>query len=438
MENQPKDDRPESGQGTSPLRPMGPNFWLVLILFVALAVIFLGNLRIRPDVISYDFFLEQLTTSEAGNIAEIKFRGLQVVGKFKERPDAPPEYKKAKLKEEFQVELPSVKARDDLLSKIRARDVRIWSQPPTDSTSLLLLVSIAVPVVFLVVLWIFWRRTRDQMLGGGFLSGFTKSPAKRYEATQKPVTFKDVAGLDSVKADLGELVDFLKDPEKFQHLGGRVPRGVLLLGPPGTGKTLLARAIAGEAGVPFFSISGSDFVEMFVGVGASRVRDLFEQGKKNAPCIVFIDEIDAVGRHRGAGLGGGHDEREQTLNQILSEMDGFTPNDSTIVMAATNRPDVLDPALLRPGRFDRHVTVGRPTREGRVEIFKVHVREVPLADDVDLERLADSTIGLTGADIRNLVNEAALMAARRNKRTGFAFCVEHHARRQAGIAGRQE
>ena len=415
MENQPKDDRPESGQGTSPLRPMGPNFWLVLILFVALAVIFLGNLRTRPDVISYDFFLEQLTTSEAGNIAEIKFRGLQVVGKFKERPDAPPEYKKAKLKEEFQVELPSVKARDDLLSKIRARDVRIWSQPPTDSTSLLLLVSIAVPVVFLVVLWIFWRRTRDQMLGGGFLSGFTKSPAKRYEATQKPVTFKDVAGLDSVKADLGELVDFLKDPEKFQHLGGRVPRGVLLLGPPGTGKTLLARALAGEADVPFFTVSGSEFIQMFVGVGASRGRDLFKTAKEHSPAIVFVDEIDAVGRQRGAGLGGGHDEREQTLNQILSEMDGFSPSESVIVLAATNRPDVLDPALLRPGRFDRHITVDRPTLKGRHEIFKVHVRDVTLGDDVDLERLAAGTVGLTGADIRNLVNEAALWATRQDK-----------------------
>ena len=247
------------------------------------------------------------------------------------------------------------------------------------------------------------------------MAGFTKSPAQRYEATKERVTFDDVAGLEGVKRDLQEVIEFLKDPEKFQRLGGHVPKGVLLNGPPGTGKTLLARAVAGEAEVPFFSISGSEFIQMFVGVGAGRVRDLFRTAKEAAPSILFIDEIDAVGRVRGAGLGGGHDEREQTLNQILSEMDGFQPNESVIVLAATNRPDVLDPALLRPGRFDRHVTVDRPTQKGRVAIFRVHVRDVPLADDVDIERLAAGTVGLTGADIRNLVNEAALWATRQGK-----------------------
>ena len=270
-------------------------------------------------------------------------------------------------------------------------------------------------LVTLLVLGAFWfmlRRTRDQVMGGGILGGFSKSPARRYQGGDKPITFADVAGLEGVKHELEEVVQFLKNPVRFQRLGGRVPKGVLLMGPPGTGKTLLGRAVAGEAGVPFFSISGSEFIQMFVGVGASRVRDLFTTAKENAPSILFIDEIDAVGRHRGAGLGGGHDEREQTLNQILSEMDGFTQTESVIVMAATNRPDILDPALLRPGRFDRHITVDRPNLKGRLAIFKVHCRGVPLAGDVELERLAAGTVGLTGADIRNLVNEAAIWATR--------------------------
>ena len=279
----------------------------------------------------------------------------------------------------------------------------------------LTLITIALTVGLFIFFWLSYRRSRDQFMGGGFLSGFSKSTAKRYEPSDKTITFDDVAGLEGVKADLQEIVDYLKSPEKFQRLGGRVPKGVLLNGSPGTGKTLLARAVAGEAGVPFYSVSASEFIQMFVGVGASRVRDLFKNAKDNAPAIIFIDEIDAVGRQRGAGLGGGHDEREQTLNQILSEMDGFTQTDSVIVVAATNRPDVLDPALLRPGRFDRHITVNRPTHKGRMEIFKVHVRDVPLADDVDLRRLASGTVGLTGADIRNIVNEAALWAARNDK-----------------------
>src|ERR1700735_4082969 len=271
------------------------------------------------------------------------------------------------------------------------------------------------PTILIIGFWFFMMR---QMQGGGKGGAFSfgKSRARLIDENNNAINFTDVAGCDEAKEEVSELVDFLRDPQKFQKLGGRIPRGVLLVGPPGTGKTLLARAIAGEAKVPFFSISGSDFVEMFVGVGAARVRDLFEQGKKNAPCIIFIDEIDAVGRHRGAGLGGGHDEREQTLNQLLVEMDGFESNEGVILMAATNRPDVLDPALLRPGRFDRRVVVGRPDMNGREAILKVHTRKVPLGDDVDLTVLGRGTPGLAGADLANLVNEAALNAARQNRK----------------------
>jgi cell division protease FtsH len=270
------------------------------------------------------------------------------------------------------------------------------------------------PVILLGLLWVFMMR--QMQAGGNKALSFGKSRARLLTAQQKKATFKDVAGIDEAKEELYEIIDFLKDPQKFQKLGGRIPKGVLLVGPPGTGKTLLARAIAGEANVPFFSISGSDFVEMFVGVGASRVRDLFEQGKKNAPCIIFIDEIDAVGRHRGAGLGGGHDEREQTLNALLVEMDGFESNEGVILIAATNRPDVLDPALLRPGRFDRRVVVPRPDVRGREEILRVHTRKVPLSDDVDLSVIARGTPGFSGADVANLVNESALWAARQNRK----------------------
>ncbi|MGA8013563.1 MAG: ATP-dependent zinc metalloprotease FtsH [Candidatus Acidiferrales bacterium] len=270
------------------------------------------------------------------------------------------------------------------------------------------------PILLIVGIWIFMMR--QMQAGGNKALSFGKSRARLLTAQQKKATFKDVAGIDEAKEELYEIIDFLKDPQKFQKLGGRIPKGVLLVGPPGTGKTLLARAIAGEANVPFFSISGSDFVEMFVGVGASRVRDLFEQGKKNAPCIIFIDEIDAVGRHRGAGLGGGHDEREQTLNALLVEMDGFESNEGVILIAATNRPDVLDPALLRPGRFDRRVVVPRPDVRGREEILRVHTRKVPLSEDVDLSVIARGTPGFSGADVANLVNEAALWAARMNRK----------------------
>jgi cell division protease FtsH len=276
-------------------------------------------------------------------------------------------------------------------------------------------VMMLLPAVVLLVLFFFLLPRFRDPLGGGFLSNYIKSPAKRYERSKTRVTFDDVAGLQNAKAELQEVVEFLRSPEKFQRLGAVVPKGVLLVGPPGTGKTLMARAVAGEAGVPFFSISGSEFIQMFVGVGASRVRDMFKTAKENSPCILFIDEIDAVGRMRGAGVGGGSDEREQTLNQILSEMDGFTPNETVIVMAATNRPDVLDSALLRPGRFDRHITIDRPTWQGRLAILKVHTRNKPLADDVDLEAIARGMIGMTGADLRNLCNEAALLATREGK-----------------------
>jgi cell division protease FtsH len=272
----------------------------------------------------------------------------------------------------------------------------------------------AIPVLILLGLWIFMMRQMQS--GGNKALSFGKSRARLHSSQQKKVTFKDVAGVEEAKEELQEIIEFLREPQKFQKLGGRIPKGVLLIGPPGTGKTLLARAIAGEANVPFFSISGSDFVEMFVGVGASRVRDLFEQGKKNAPCIIFIDEIDAVGRHRGAGLGGGHDEREQTLNQLLVEMDGFESNEGVILVAATNRPDVLDPALLRPGRFDRRGVVDRPDVRGRESILKVHTKKVPLSDDVDLSLIARGTPGFAGADLANLVNEAALVAARQNRK----------------------
>ncbi|MFO7906833.1 MAG: AAA family ATPase, partial [Pirellulaceae bacterium] len=375
----------------------------------------------RKSTIQYSFFLDQIRD---GNVLEVQLGEAEATGEFKAAPDKPPpaDGKKdqaaedEKLHKHFRVVLPrGSESRDALTALLDEEDIPFGHDPPSNTLMMLYMLVLLVPLALFAFFWFSYRRTRDQMLGGGFLSGFSKSPAKRYEAVQQPVTFADVAGLEGVKADLMEVVEYLSSPEKFQRLGGRVPKGVLLNGSPGSGKTLLARAVAGEANVPFYSISGSEFIQMFVGVGASRVRDLFKTAKDNSPSIIFIDEIDAVGRQRGAGLGGGHDEREQTLNQILSEMDGFTPNDSAIVLASTNRPDVLDPALLRPGRFDRHVTVDRPTLKGRLEIFNVHVRDVPLSDDVDLSRLAAATVGLNGADIRNLVNEAALWAARQDK-----------------------
>ncbi len=302
---------------------------------------------------------------------------------------------------------------EDLVKRLEARNVDIKVKPPGGMSAGTILLQL-LPIIIMVGIWIFFMR---QMQGGARgAMGFGKSKAKMLTENRNRVTFEDVAGVDEAKEELSEIVDFLKDPQKFQRLGGKIPKGALMVGPPGTGKTLLGRAVAGEAGVPFFYISGSDFVEMFVGVGASRVRDMFEQAKKNSPCIIFIDEIDAVGRHRGAGLGGGNDEREQTLNQLLVEMDGFDPSDAIIVIASTNRPDVLDPALLRPGRFDRQVVVGNPDVNGRERILRVHMRNVPLAADVDIRTIARGTPGFSGADLANLVNEAALMAARKNKK----------------------
>lgn len=302
----------------------------------------------------------------------------------------------------------------DLVKQLRDNGINITVDNSANQPSILLSILInSIPIVILIVFWIFIMK---QMQGGGKAMTFGKSRATMLNQNDKRVTFDDVAGVDEAKEELTEVVDFLKDPTKYTKLGGKIPKGVLLVGPPGTGKTLLARSVAGEAGVPFFTISGSDFVEMFVGVGAARVRDLFEQGKKNAPCIIFIDEIDAVGRHRGAGLGGGNDEREQTLNQMLVEMDGFSANEGVILIAATNRPDVLDPALLRPGRFDRQVTVPLPDIKGRTTILEVHMQKIPAASDVDAEVIGRGTPGFSGADLANLVNEAALMAARRNKR----------------------
>jgi cell division protease FtsH len=320
--------------------------------------------------------------------------------------------------QEYRVALSNEPAKNDLLKSARELvngKPRVAKVQEESSSSYIwpMLITWA-PLLFIIAIWIFMLRQMQS--GGNKALSFGKSRAKLLNNQQKRVTFKDVAGVEEAKEELQEIIEFLKEPQKFQKLGGRIPKGVLMMGPPGTGKTLLARAIAGEANVPFFSISGSDFVEMFVGVGASRVRDLFEQGKKNAPCIIFIDEIDAVGRHRGAGLGGGHDEREQTLNQLLVEMDGFESNDGVILIASTNRPDVLDPALLRPGRFDRRVVVSRPDVRGREGILKVHTRKIPLGEDVDISVIARGTPGFTGADLANLVNEAALNAARYNKK----------------------
>ncbi len=328
---------------------------------------------------------------------------------WKQKPEA-------KLPLKFFCFAPIISLQDESVNQLLVQKLKgnYSAVEPTDYSKYLVILYIVISLGIFIFLWNMMRRTRDQM-GGGFMGGFSRSPAKRFEATPGRTTFNDVAGLEGVKKELEEIVEYLKNPTKFQRLGARIPKGVLLNGPPGTGKTLLARAVAGEADVPFFSINGSEFIQMFVGVGASRVRDLFGTAKEQAPAILFIDEIDAVGRLRGTGVGGGHDEREQTLNQILSEMDGFAPNESVIVMAATNRPDVLDPALLRPGRFDRHITVDKPTAKGRQEMFLVHTKKVPLASDVDLERLAAATIGLTGADIRNIVNEAALWATRQDK-----------------------
>jgi cell division protease FtsH len=368
--------------------------WLVLGLMILLLFNLLTRQQPKLQPISYSDFM---TSVEKGEVGEVEMEGQNITGKFQNN-------------ERFKSYAPDDA---DLVKVLRSKDVKITAKPEVGDPWYVVAFVQWFPVLLLIGVWIFFMR--QMQVGGGKAMSFGKSRAKMLSENTHKVTFSDVAGIDEAKEELEEIISFLKDPKKFTKLGGRIPKGVLLVGSPGTGKTLLARAIAGEAGVPFFSISGSDFVEMFVGVGASRVRDLFVQGKKNAPCIIFIDEIDAVGRHRGAGLGGGHDEREQTLNQLLVEMDGFETNEGVILIAATNRPDVLDPALLRAGRFDRRVVVPRPDVKGREGILKVHTRRLPLGDDVDLELLARGTPGFAGADLENVVNEAALLAARNNQ-----------------------
>ncbi|MES0874153.1 ATP-dependent zinc metalloprotease FtsH [Sinimarinibacterium thermocellulolyticum] len=383
------------------MNDLAKNLLLWVVILVVLMSVFQSfstRSRGQPEL-AYSEFINQV---ESGNVAEVYIAGQVIRGEL--RGGA-----------RFVTISPETDNRA-MIGTLLENKVKFTGEEPARTPWFLQLLFNAFPVLLLIAVWIYFMR---QMQGGGGGRGalsFGKSRARMLNADQVKVTFNDVAGCEEAKQEVAELVDFLKDPGKFQKLGGKIPRGVLMVGPPGTGKTLLAKAIAGEAGVPFFTISGSDFVEMFVGVGASRVRDMFEQAKKHAPCIIFIDEIDAVGRHRGAGLGGGHDEREQTLNQLLVEMDGFEGNEGVIVIAATNRPDVLDPALLRPGRFDRQVVVPLPDVRGREQILKVHIRAVPLADDVKPEIIARATPGFSGADLANLVNEAALFAARANKR----------------------
>ncbi|MDP3716426.1 MAG: ATP-dependent zinc metalloprotease FtsH [Acidobacteriota bacterium] len=379
-------------------------FWVAMIVLVALVWNFSSRFQ-RPE--SEFSFSEFVSLVDSGQVARVKITGNELTGL-------------TQAKEPFRTYIPF--QYEGLVNRLIDKKVIVEAKEPTASPWAALLLSWA-PILLLIGFWIFFMRQVQS--GGNKALSFGKSKAKLSSSAQKKVTFRDVAGAEEAKSELQEIIEFLKEPQKFQKLGGRIPKGVLLMGPPGTGKTLLARAVAGEANVPFFSISGSDFVEMFVGVGASRVRDLFEQGKKNAPCIIFIDEIDAVGRHRGAGLGGGHDEREQTLNQLLVEMDGFESNEGVILMAATNRPDVLDPALLRPGRFDRRVIVNRPDVRGREGILAVHTRKIPMSDDVDIKILARGTVGFTGADLANLVNEAALNAARDGKKLVSMYHFEY-------------
>ncbi len=379
-------------------------FWMFMIL---LAVVLwkmasTGNQAAREVESTYSEFMNNV---DRGNVKEVTFY-IGPIG-----AEAQGEYSQPVSK--FRGVIVPKESLPELTKVLREKGVNISVKEVSAREWWTTLITLA-PIVLIALLWVFM--IRQMQAGGNKALSFGKSRARLLSAQQKKATFKDVAGVEEAKEELQEIIDFLKDPQKFQKLGGRIPKGVLLVGPPGTGKTLLARAIAGEANVPFFSISGSDFVEMFVGVGASRVRDLFEQGKKNAPCIIFIDEIDAVGRHRGAGLGGGHDEREQTLNALLVEMDGFESNEGVILIAATNRPDVLDPALLRPGRFDRRVVVPRPDVKGREEVLRVHSRKVPMGEDVELSVIARGTPGFSGADLANLVNEAALWAARQNRK----------------------
>ncbi len=402
--------------GGPPMRPFG-----ITPLFVIAAILLMGWFLFRSELtrgttVPWNFLRKQIL---AGNVKSMVVfttdSGEVITGEWKTVPSEQPAGVTTSLQPEFNcVPLPSWDDDPELRERIHQIDpLRVKHATMSPGTQIIIWIGFMLLMV--AVMWLVFRRSGDPF-SGGMMGSFIRSPARRFEKDEKSATFDDVAGLKTAKQDLQEVVQFLKEPEHFTRLGARIPRGVLLVGPPGTGKTLLARATAGEAGVPFFSVNGSEFIQMFVGVGATRVRDLFKTARAAAPCIIFIDEIDAVGRVRGAGVGGGHDEREQTLNQILSEMDGFSQTESIIVLAATNRHDVLDPALLRPGRFDRHVTVDLPVKEGRLGILKVHTRRVPLADDVQLEALAQSTIGYSGAELEKLVNEAALKAAREGKR----------------------
>jgi cell division protease FtsH len=381
-------------------------FWVVIGLSALLlwTVIQQGRSGQKDAEVNFSQFMSDV---DSGNVHEVTVDGMQLRGKHRDGSA-------------FHTTVPA--NYPDMIKDLQNKGVSMTFRDANSGSWPLQLLGTWAPLILLGALWFFM--IRQMQTGGNKALSFGKSRARLLSMQQKKVTFKDVAGVEEAKEELREIIEFLREAQKFQKLGGRIPKGVLLVGPPGTGKTLLARAVAGEANVPFFSISGSDFVEMFVGVGASRVRDLFEQGKKNAPCIIFIDEIDAVGRHRGAGLGGGHDEREQTLNQLLVEMDGFESNEGVILMAATNRPDVLDPALLRPGRFDRRVVVSRPDVRGREEILRVHTRKIPLAEDVELSILARGTPGFSGADLANMVNEAALAAARQNRKAVLMFDFE--------------
>jgi cell division protease FtsH len=379
---------------------MGLNIYksLFVWLIIGVMMILLFNLLSAPKKTEQEMiFSEFMTRLEAGEVEDVTIKGSYITGQLKD----------GKRFKTYAANYP------DLVKILRSKDVKITAKPEEQNPWYWNLFFSWGPIIFLAAIWIFFMR--QMQTGGNKALSFGKAKARLVSEKSVKVTFADVAGIEEAKGEVQEIIDFLKDPQKFQKLGGKIPKGVLLVGAPGTGKTLLARAIAGEAGVPFFSISGSDFVEMFVGVGASRVRDLFDQAKKNAPCIIFIDEIDAVGRHRGAGLGGGHDEREQTLNQLLVEMDGFESNQGIIILAATNRPDVLDPALLRPGRFDRQVVVPQPDVKGRLEILKVHTKNIPVDERVNLDKIARGTPGFSGADLENLVNEAALLAARKSK-----------------------
>ncbi len=409
-EPEPKRKKRTAQAGNEEMRLNSTVKQILIWVFMITCLVFLWQFVVKGNGMNQEkniSLTQLLNDADQGKISEVVVNGTEVTGHYRDD------------KNQFHTTIPA--NYPDMYKTLRDHGVNITIKDQNSNAWLGLLIQLA-PFALLLGLWFFLLRQMQS--GGNKAMSFGKSRARLLSMQQKKITFKDVAGVDEAKEELKEIIEFLREAQKFQRLGGRIPKGVLLVGPPGTGKTLLARAVAGEANVPFFSISGSDFVEMFVGVGASRVRDLFEQGKKNAPCIIFIDEIDAVGRHRGAGLGGGHDEREQTLNQLLVEMDGFEANDGVILVAATNRPDVLDPALLRPGRFDRRVIVDRPDIRGREEVLRVHSKKVPMADDVNLNILARGTPGFSGADLANMVNEAALTAARYNRKSVHMFDFE--------------